>query len=117
MGICIASYIPSVSWVPQYRSRFLLADIVAGLTVGFMVIPQALAYAAVAELPVFNIVDHYQYDNNILYYHRYNMGYTPLFLESLYTVYLARLKTCPSVLRRLCLYLQPQLAKGMSQRL
>ncbi len=45
-------YLPVLSWGKQYNWRQqLLRDIVSGITVGFMTVPQALSYAAVAGLP------------------------------------------------------------------
>ncbi|XP_046959904.1 sodium-independent sulfate anion transporter-like [Vanessa cardui] len=43
--------IPILAWLPHYSFRSGLADIIAGLTVGLTVIPQAIAYAGVAGLP------------------------------------------------------------------
>ncbi|XP_049869479.1 sodium-independent sulfate anion transporter-like [Pectinophora gossypiella] len=43
--------VPILSWLPQYSLRSGLADIIAGVTVGLTVIPQAIAYAGVAGLP------------------------------------------------------------------
>jgi solute carrier family 26 (sodium-independent sulfate anion transporter), member 11 len=43
---------PIVSWLPRYNYRWLLDDTVAGLTVGLMLIPQALSYAKIATIPV-----------------------------------------------------------------
>lgn len=40
-----------IKWLVRYNPRWLLADIIAGLTVGLMVVPQALAYATIARLP------------------------------------------------------------------
>ena len=42
--------LPFLRWGLQYNVRWLLADVVAGLTVGLMVVPQALAYAKIANL-------------------------------------------------------------------
>ena len=42
---------PFVKWLKQYCVRWLIADGIAGLTVGLMVVPQALAYASIARLP------------------------------------------------------------------
>ena len=42
--------LPILGWVLQYNVRWLLSDVVAGLTVGLMVVPQALAYAKIANL-------------------------------------------------------------------
>ncbi|KAL4707479.1 hypothetical protein ACJJTC_000231 [Scirpophaga incertulas] len=43
--------VPIMGWLPQYSPRKGLADIIAGITVGLTVIPQAIAYAGVAGLP------------------------------------------------------------------
>jgi MFS superfamily sulfate permease-like transporter len=46
-------YIPIFSWLPKYSIRKqLLNDVLAGIGVGAMLIPQALSYALLAELPV-----------------------------------------------------------------
>ncbi|KAK9693533.1 hypothetical protein K7432_013886 [Basidiobolus ranarum] len=45
-------FVPIISWLPRYNRKWLLGDIIAGLTVGIMVVPQALAYASLASLPV-----------------------------------------------------------------
>ena len=42
--------LPFLRWFFQYNLRWLLSDVVAGLTVGLMVVPQALAYAKIANL-------------------------------------------------------------------
>ena len=39
-------------WLVRYNLRWLVADVIAGLTVGLMVVPQALAYAHIARLPL-----------------------------------------------------------------
>lgn len=39
-------------WLPKYSLQWLQLDLMAGLTVGLTVVPQALAYAEVAGLPV-----------------------------------------------------------------
>lgn len=43
--------IPVLQWLPKYSKKDFVADLVAGITVGITVIPQALAYATVAGLP------------------------------------------------------------------
>ncbi|KAL1838130.1 hypothetical protein VTJ49DRAFT_3009 [Mycothermus thermophilus] len=37
-------------WLPRYNWAWLIGDSIAGLTVGFVVIPQAMAYALLAKL-------------------------------------------------------------------
>eukprot|EP00058_Branchiostoma_floridae_P010111 XP_002595599.1 hypothetical protein BRAFLDRAFT_64709 [Branchiostoma floridae] len=44
--------LPILTWLPTYRLAWLFRDFVAGFTVGLTVIPQGLAYAALAELPL-----------------------------------------------------------------
>lgn len=42
--------IPILSWILKYQPKFLLEDMVAGITVGLTAIPQGIAYAVVAGL-------------------------------------------------------------------
>jgi len=44
-------FIPFLDWVSKYKKGFLLKDLIAGLTVGVILIPQGMAYAMVAGLP------------------------------------------------------------------
>jgi len=44
--------LPILNWLPKYNSQDAVGDLVAGITVGLTVIPQALAYAGIAGLPV-----------------------------------------------------------------
>ncbi|XP_044759831.1 sodium-independent sulfate anion transporter-like [Coccinella septempunctata] len=43
--------IPILSWLPSYNLDYAICDLVAGVTVGLTVIPQAIAYANIAGLP------------------------------------------------------------------
>ncbi len=45
------SILPILEWLPNYKKEWLKGDIVAGLTVGVMLIPQGIAYALIAGLP------------------------------------------------------------------
>ena len=45
-------YLPILQWLPGYPSGWLRSDIVAGLSTAAVVIPQAMAYATIAGLPV-----------------------------------------------------------------
>ncbi|MEL6650522.1 MAG: SulP family inorganic anion transporter, partial [Bacteroidota bacterium] len=47
----ISSFLPFLQWSRQYQKAWLKADLVAGLTVGVMLIPQAMAYALLAGMP------------------------------------------------------------------
>ena len=48
----IQNYIPCSKWLPKYNLKLLQCDFIAGLAVGLTVIPQALAYAQIAGLPI-----------------------------------------------------------------
>ncbi|XP_077427233.1 sodium-independent sulfate anion transporter [Vanacampus margaritifer] len=56
IGCCssrvLKGFLPILSWLPKYNLKWLQMDLLAGLTVGLTTIPQALAYAEVAGLPV-----------------------------------------------------------------
>eukprot|EP00759_Apiculatamorpha_spiralis_P043461 PhF_6_TR40817/c0_g1_i3/m.61725 len=48
----ILTHIPIITWLPKYNVRQqLLQDVIAGLVVLVMAIPQSVAYAHLAELP------------------------------------------------------------------
>lgn len=44
-------YIPILSWLPNYKRGWLSADVIAGLTLWGLVVPEGMAYAGVAGLP------------------------------------------------------------------
>ncbi len=44
--------VPIVQWLPHYHPAWLLNDFIAGLTIGVMLIPQGLAYAKIATIPI-----------------------------------------------------------------
>ncbi len=48
----IKKYIPILEWLPSYQSGWLRLDLVAGLSAAAVVIPQAMAYATMAGLPI-----------------------------------------------------------------
>lgn len=47
----IRRFIPILSWLPHYDRSWLSVDIVAGLTLWGLVVPEAMAYAGIAGLP------------------------------------------------------------------
>ncbi|RYP87322.1 hypothetical protein DL769_000526 [Monosporascus sp. CRB-8-3] len=48
----VKSLFPFISWIGFYNVQWLIGDLVAGITVGAIVIPQGMAYAKLAQLPV-----------------------------------------------------------------
>ena len=56
-GRGVAQYIhnlfPFTKWLPFYNLTWLAGDMVAGITIGAVVVPQGMAYAQLAQLPVY----------------------------------------------------------------
>ncbi|KAH7148250.1 sulfate transporter 4.1 [Dactylonectria macrodidyma] len=48
----LADKFPIIGWLPKYNLRWIVNDVIAGLTIGLMLIPQGLSYAKIAEIPV-----------------------------------------------------------------
>ncbi|RKP09701.1 sulfate transporter family-domain-containing protein [Thamnocephalis sphaerospora] len=46
------NHVPIIRWLPKYNRRWLAADLLAGITVGMLAVPQALAYARLATMPI-----------------------------------------------------------------
>src|SRR6476646_1844172 len=47
----LARYVPITHWLPRYERSFLGADLLAGLAIWAVLVPQAVAYAALAGAP------------------------------------------------------------------
>ena len=47
----IRRFIPILSWLPRYDRSWLTVDVIAGLTLWGLVVPEAMAYAGIAGLP------------------------------------------------------------------
>jgi SulP family sulfate permease len=43
--------IPILDWLPNYKAKQVRGDLVAGITVGIVLVPQGIAYALIAGLP------------------------------------------------------------------
>ena len=52
MQVQLSDFIPFLSWIRTYGRRHIKADLVAGLTVAVVAVPQCMAYALIAGLPV-----------------------------------------------------------------
>ncbi|KAI9931629.1 hypothetical protein ASPWEDRAFT_169529 [Aspergillus wentii DTO 134E9] len=51
-GRYVYSLFPFLTWITRYNWQWFVGDLIAGVTVGAVVIPQGMAYAKLAELPV-----------------------------------------------------------------
>ncbi|KAI9021652.1 sulfate transporter family-domain-containing protein [Phycomyces nitens] len=47
----IAGLFPIVQWIHRYNLTWLVSDLIAGITVGIVVVPQGMGYAKIANLP------------------------------------------------------------------
>ncbi|CAB60015.1 putative sulfate permease C3H7.02 [Schizosaccharomyces pombe] len=47
----LKSLFPIIEWLPNYNPYWLINDLIAGITVGCVVVPQGMSYAKVATLP------------------------------------------------------------------
>jgi high affinity sulfate transporter 1 len=47
----VTRFLPILSWLPKYQKAWLRPDIIAGLTVLALLIPEGMAYAEIAGLP------------------------------------------------------------------
>ena len=48
----LARAVPIVDWLPHYRRAWLSRDLIAGVTVWAVLIPESIAYASIAGVPV-----------------------------------------------------------------
>jgi hypothetical protein len=48
----LARYTPIVHWLPHYNNAWLSGDIIAGLSVWALMVPQCLGFAAICGVPV-----------------------------------------------------------------
>jgi len=47
----IHRYLPILNWLPKYQRTWLRTDLIAGLTVVALLIPEGMAYAEIAGMP------------------------------------------------------------------
>ncbi len=47
----IVGFLPILQWLPHYKPAWLRFDLIAGLTIWAVMVPEALAYAGIAEVP------------------------------------------------------------------
>ncbi|KAJ9600808.1 hypothetical protein L9F63_001020 [Diploptera punctata] len=50
VGRLVKRKLPVIEWLPKYNTNKAVADLIAGITVGLTLIPQSIAYAALAGL-------------------------------------------------------------------
>ena len=47
----LARYLPILGWLPQYERAWLRTDLIAGLTIVALLVPEGMAYAQIAGVP------------------------------------------------------------------
>lgn len=45
------SLFPIIKWFPHYNPKWFISDLIAGITVGTVLVPQSMSYAQIATLP------------------------------------------------------------------
>ena len=53
-GARVRRLVPALDWGPRYDRAWLRTDVLAGLTVAALVVPKALGYAGIANVPIEN---------------------------------------------------------------
>ncbi|EED16845.1 sulfate transporter, putative [Talaromyces stipitatus ATCC 10500] len=48
----VIALFPFLKWITRYNMQWFIGDLVAGITVGAVVVPQGMSYAQLADLPV-----------------------------------------------------------------
>ena len=48
----LSRLIPAAAWLRAYDKKWLRGDLVAGLTAAAVVVPQSMAYAGIADVPL-----------------------------------------------------------------
>jgi high affinity sulfate transporter 1 len=46
--------IPMLSWISTYKREYIIKDIIAGLTIASLAVPQDIGYSSLANLPAVN---------------------------------------------------------------
>jgi len=52
MDLTAERLVPALDWLRTYHRDWVRADVLAGIAAGMVVVPQAMAYATIADLPV-----------------------------------------------------------------
>ncbi|EHK18585.1 uncharacterized protein TRIVIDRAFT_158532 [Trichoderma virens Gv29-8] len=52
VGQYLYNLFPFIHWIGKYNLTWFIGDLIAGITVGAVVVPQSMAYAQLAQLPV-----------------------------------------------------------------
>lgn len=47
----VVSLFPIATWIHRYNLQWLIRDLIAGATVGVVIVPQSMGYAKIAQLP------------------------------------------------------------------
>ncbi|KAI9296661.1 hypothetical protein K502DRAFT_282933, partial [Neoconidiobolus thromboides FSU 785] len=50
--IYLSSLFPILSWLSKYNFKWFYGDLLSGITIGILLIPQSIAYSKLAEIPI-----------------------------------------------------------------
>jgi sodium-independent sulfate anion transporter 11 len=51
-GRYFSNKVPVVQWITAYSPKWILGDVIAGQSVGMLLLPQALMYSSIAGIPI-----------------------------------------------------------------
>lgn len=74
----LSSFFPIVFWIHRYNLTWLISDIIAGVTVGIVVVPQGMGYAKIANLPPVTMTNQHSKIHPILTFNRNTVFIRPL---------------------------------------
>lgn len=51
-GRYLSNKVPITQWIAAYSPKWILGDVIAGQSVGMLLLPQALMYSSIAGVPI-----------------------------------------------------------------
>ncbi|KAF3613167.1 Sulfate transporter 3.1 [Capsicum annuum] len=51
ISLCFQYFVPILDWAPRYTFQLFKADVIAGITIASLAVPQGISYAGLANLP------------------------------------------------------------------
>jgi len=61
-------FFPIFEWAPKYTLQFLKSDLISGITIASLAIPQGISYAKLANLPPILGLCQYSLSHHVFYY-------------------------------------------------
>lgn len=98
----ISNLLPVVYWIHRYNLTWLVSDVISGVTVGIVAVPQGMGYAKIANLPP--VSSRYTHTLADINFYGSNMDFILHLLVYVFIFSLVHQKILVSVLPRSCHY-------------